>query len=593
MSSTSPQALVPFLPENAPFTAEQRAYLNGLLAGIFSGSPASLPMPAESAAPARPLTILFGSQTGNAETLAKQTAKKAKAQGFAAEVFDMEAYPTERLPNEQNLLIITSTYGEGDPPDNAEELHSFLLSDEAPKLEKVRYSVLGLGDSNYPDFNQCAKEFDSRLAELGAERLHNGVYCDVEFDDDFEEWLSGTLSKANEGEAPATNSAMQSLPAPTEAEEAPGYSRKNPFAGKLLKNHVLNKEGSAKEIRHVEICLNGSGLEYEAGDALGVVPVNCKALVEEILSATGFTGEEPVANPEGGEVALYEALSKFYDITNISKIFLANLAPFANHQKLNELLADGSGDIDDYMAGRQIIDALIEFPGQWETTMDFIGMFKKLAPRLYSISSSPKAHPGHVHLTVGAVRYETHGRSRKGVASTFLADLEEGGEVRVYVQPNKHFKPPVNPNTPMIMVGPGTGIAPFRAFLEERMSTKAPGKNWLFFGDQKSEFDFIYEPQLKLMQGENCLTRLDLAFSRDTAEKVYVQHRMLEQAEELFAWLEEGAHFYVCGDASRMAKDVDAALHEVIAKAGGMSYEDATAYVEKLRKEKRYVRDVY
>ncbi|MEO0795968.1 MAG: sulfite reductase subunit alpha [Verrucomicrobiota bacterium] len=593
MSSTSPQSLVPYLPDNAPFSSEQRAYLNGLLAGIFSSAPSGVP--AAAAEPARPMTILFGSQTGNSESVAKQAAKKAKAQGFAAEVFDMEAYPQERLASEQNLLIITSTYGEGDPPDNAMELHAYVHSDSAPKLDNVRFSVLGLGDSNYPDFNQCAKEFDARLVELGASRMYDGIYCDVDFDEDFERWLDGTLSAASEGgsgngAAPAP--AIDIAP-PAASTKPEGYSRKNPFPATLLKNYNLNKEGSAKETRHVEICLKDSDLEYEAGDALGVVPVNCADLVEEFLQVTQFDGEEGVPGATGDEVPLRLALAEHYDITTISKLFLANFAPFANNQTLNGLLADGNGNIDEYMEGRQIIDSLIDFPAKWPNASEFVAMFKKLAPRLYSISSSPKAHPEQVHLTVGAVRYETHGRSRKGVCSTFLADMPEGTEIRVYIQPNKHFKPPADLNHPMIMVGPGTGIAPFRAFLEERAATKAPGKNWLFFGDQKSDFDFLYQDQLNFMKATKQLHRLDLAFSRDGGAKVYVQHRMLEQAEELFTWLEEGGHFYVCGDASRMAKDVDRALHEVVIKAGGKSEEEAAAYVDELRKQKRYVRDVY
>jgi len=584
------------MPETAPFSPEQRAYLNGLLAGIFSSAPAP-ELNGAGAEPERPLTILFGSQTGNAESVAKQTAKKAKAAGFRAEVFDMEAYPKERLATEQNLLVITSTYGEGEPPDNAMELHAHVHSGDAPKLDQVRYSVLGLGDSNYPDFNQCAKEFDSRFAELGAQRIHDGVWCDVEFDEAFEAWLDGVLAAAGEGGAngnaapavPPASSANGAAPAVA----AEGYSRKNPFPAKLGKNINLNGEGSAKETRHVEICLEGSGLAYEAGDALGVFPVNCSELVEEMLSLAGFDGEEAVPGMDGQETPLRLALKEHYDITNLTKLFLANLAPFANHAKLNELLADGNGKLDDYLAGRQVVDALIDFPGKWATAAEFAGMFKKLAARLYSISSSPKAHPGEVHLTVGAVRYETHGRSRKGVCSTFLADLPEGAEVKVYVQPNKHFKPPEDPTRPMIMVGPGTGIAPFRAFLEERAATSAPGENWLFFGDQKSATDFLYEAQLEAMRDEGALHRLDLAFSRDGSEKVYVQHRMLEAAEDLFAWLENGAHFYVCGDASRMAKDVDAALHQIIEQAGGKSPEAAAAYVDELRKAKRYVRDVY
>jgi len=580
------------MPENAPFSPEQRAYLNGLLAGIFSGAPATATL--EEPAASRPLTILFGSQTGNAESLANQTAKKAKSDGFAPEIFDMADYPLERLATEQNLLIITSTYGEGDPPDNAEELHAFLMSGEAPKLDKVRFSVLGLGDSNYADFNQCAKEFDARLAELGAERLSAGVYCDVDYDDDYDAWLSGTLTAAGEGESENNGSAAQGSSATqsTEDNKPVGYSRKNPYPAKLLTNRNLNGEGSAKETRHVEICLEGSGLEYEAGDALGVFPVNCGELVDELLALSGFDGEEAVPGMDGEETPLRLALAEHYDITNLSKQFLAAYAPFANHEKLNAMLAEGEG-LEEYMNGRQIIDPLLDFPAKWSTAAEFIGMFKKMAPRLYSISSSPNAHPGQVHLTVGAVRYETHGRARKGVCSTFLADLPEETTVKVYVQPNKHFKPPADVERPMIMVGPGTGIAPFRAFLEERMASKAPGRNWLFFGDQKRDFDFLYAEELNAMADQKKLHRLDLAFSRDGAEKVYVQHRMLEAAEELYAWLEEGAHFYVCGDASRMAKDVDSALKQVVMQAGGKTEEEATAYIDDMRKQKRYVRDVY
>ncbi|MGE9296736.1 MAG: diflavin oxidoreductase, partial [Puniceicoccales bacterium] len=541
MSLASPQAIVPFVPETAPFTPDQRAYLNGLLAGIFSN--ASAGQSAIAAEPARPLTILFGSQTGNAEAVAKQAAKKAKAQGFSPEVFDMEAYPKERLGSEQNLLIITSTYGEGDPPDNAMDLHAHVHADGAPKLDNVRFSVLGLGDSNYPDFNQCAKEFDTRLAELGAKRMCDGVWCDVDFDDDFDAWLANSLQAAGEGAANGSSASQSSTVSQSislEPAVEQGYSRKNPFPAKLLKNINLNREGSAKETRHVEILLDGSGLEYEAGDALGVFPVNCSDLVEEILTLSGFDGEEAVPGADGIEMPLRLALKEHYDVTNLTKLFLANYAPFANNEKLNELLANGNGSIDEYLAGRQIVDTLVDFPAKWATAAEFVGMFKKLAARLYSISSSPKAHPGQVHLTVGTVRYETHGRSRKGVCSTFLADMPEGAEVRVYVQPNKHFKPPEDPSRPMIMVGPGTGIAPFRAFLEERVATDASGENWLFFGDQKSAHDFLYEEQLTELKNAARLHRLDTAFSRDSAEKVYVQHRMLEQAEHLFAWLENG-----------------------------------------------------
>lgn len=591
---SQPSNLVPFIPDNAPFSEEQRAWLNGFLAGLYSSASAN-GVAAEAAEPGRPLTILWGSQTGNAESLAKKTAKEAGVRGFNAEVFDMEAYPQERLPQESNLLVITSTYGEGDPPDNAEALHRFIMGDEAPRLEAVNFSVLGLGDSNYPDFNQCAKEFDTRFEALGAKRAAPGVWCDVDFDDDYTNWLGMTFDALANGSSNGVAPAVEdSAEAETSSNDAPAYSRKNPFPAKLLRNANLNRGGSAKETRHVEICLKDSGLVYEAGDALGVVPRNCPQLVDEVLKASGFTGEEVVPGADGGsEVPLKEALSCHYDITALGKGFLKDYANLAKHTQLDEILASANGHIDDYLNGRHLIDSLIDFPVRFASATDLVSMLKKLAPRLYSISSSPKAHEDQVHLTVGVVRYESHGRARKGVCSTFLAELEPGGEVGVFVQPNKHFKPPVDPALPMIMVGPGTGIAPFRAFLEERHATGTTGQNWLFFGDQRSEYDFLYAGQLKQLQEDGCLHRLDTAFSRDGAEKVYVQHRMLEYAAELFQWLEQGAYFYVCGDASRMAKDVDAALRTIIQEQGKLTDEQADAYLDQLKSQKRYLRDVY
>ena len=590
MSTTESTLTVPCVPENAPFTTEQRSWLNGMLAGIFSQAPA--PLAPQQSGPALP--ILYGSQTGNAESLARQAAKSAKAGGFTPEMIDMESYPHEQLATATQLVIITSTYGEGEPPDNAKPLHDFLHGDQAPRLDKLRYAVLGLGDSNYPDFNRCAKEFDQRLSELGAQRLCESVYCDVDFEDDYAQWFDAVLEAADK--SPADNasvvtSTMTELEPPKPQET--GYSRKNPFPAPILENLNLNREGSLKETRHLAFSLEGSGLTYEAGDALGVFPRNCPALVEEILRVTGFDGDESVPNPEGGDIPLHLALSEHYDITGLSKLFLAHYAPLANHPELNELLADGNDRLDAFLHGRQIIDPLVQFPARFGSARDFVGTLKKLSPRLYSISSSPNAHPGEVHLTVGAVRYETHGRARKGVCSTFLAGLMPGDNVSVFVQPNRHFKPPAQADRPMIMVGPGTGIAPFRAFLQERQASAASGKNWLFFGDQRSGYDFLYEDQLTQMQGGGYLHRLDTAFSRDGTDKVYVQHRMIEQGRELFAWLEEGAHFYVCGDASRMAKDVDAALHAVIGEHSGLGEDHARRYVEILKKEKRYVRDVY
>ena len=373
------------------------------------------------------------------------------------------------------------------------------------------------------------------------------------------------------------------------------YSRKNPFPAKLKTNRKLTKEGSAKDTRHFEIVLEGSGLQYEVGDSLGVFPTNNPALVEEILSVLGFTGEEQVPDTAGNPVTIREALTRFYVITEMDKKLLAAIAekdPTAAHF-LPMVTPEGRAELEAYFWGREVIDPLLAHPAAKFTPEEFVKCLRKLQPRLYSIASSQKAHPSEVHLTVAAVRYESNGRKREGVCSTFLSDRAGEGPAPVFVHTAKHFRVPEDPATHVIMVGPGTGIAPFMAFLQERKATAATGKNWLFFGDQKAATDFLYREELEAWQKEGVLHKLSTAFSRDQAEKIYVQHRMLEAAEELYAWLEQGAYFYICGDASRMAKDVDTALHKVVETAGGKSPEEAAAYVEELKKSKRYRKDVY
>lgn len=373
------------------------------------------------------------------------------------------------------------------------------------------------------------------------------------------------------------------------------YSRKNPFPAKLKTNRKLTKEGSAKDTRHFEIELTGSGLAYEVGDSLGVFPTNNPTLVEELLGVLGFSGEEQVPDPNGNPVTIREALTSHYVITGKDKKLLAAIAEkdSAAAHFLPMTTPEGKAELDAYVWGREVIDPLLAHPAAKFTPEEFVKCLRKLQPRLYSIASSLKAKPNEVHLTVAAVRYESHGRKREGVCSTFLADRAGEGPVPVFVHTAKHFRVPEDPATPVIMVGPGTGIAPFMAFLQERKATAASGRNWLFFGDQKAATDFLYREELEAWQKEGVLHRLSTAFSRDQAEKIYVQHRMLEEAAELYAWLEQGAYFYVCGDASRMAKDVDAALHQVVEKAGGKAPEEAAAYVEELKKSKRYRKDVY
>ena len=573
---------VPFIPDTAPFTPEQRAWLNGLLAGFYSRAPGQIidhkSQIINSAASLTPLTILYASQTGTSESLAKKAAKAASSRGFAASVLDAGTVSADQLHTHANLLVITSTYGDGEPPDSAKALHT-ALRDGTHALASVRFSVCALGDTNYTLFCQAGKDFDAYLEKHGATRIHPRAECDVDYDAPFSTWLNSALSAFAPASAPPVPEIVNHK---SQIINGTAYSKSQPFPAPVLSVRPLNAPGSAKEVNHVEFDLSAAGpaLAYEAGDALGVIPRNDPALVSAILAALGADGEEAVPTP-AGELPLRRAITEYYDLGKPTPALLEALG-------LNSPPpAPGSPLLD-------VLDALQSAPTPKPTVTMLVTVLRKLAPRLYSISSSPKAHPGHVHLTVGAVRYEHAGRLRKGVCSTFLAERALAhGTAGVFVHSNKAFRPPADPATPMIMVGPGTGIAPFRAFLQERAATRAPGKNWLFFGDQKASTDFLYADELHALRASGVLTRLDLAFSRDQPEKIYVQHRMLENASELYAWLEQGAHFYVCGDASRMAKDVDAALHRVIETAGNRTPAAAAAYIQSLKTAKRYQRDVY
>lgn len=591
------EQLIPCLPENAPFTPEQRAYLNGFLAGIFSRAPAlaGVASPATPVETLAPLSILFGSQTGNAENLAKRMAKEAGKRGFAPTLHDLARYPIAQLASEERLLIVTSTYGDGEPPDNAKAFWNFLNGPAAPKLAQMRFSVCALGDSNYPKFCGFGKDVDLRLESLGAQRAHARADCDVEFEEPFAKWLNEALTKIG-ARSMANREPAISSPAQDNAEAAASkYSRTNPFPAALVTNKPLNAPGSSKDTRHFEFALDGSGLNYEAGDVLGVTPSNCPELVDDILAALKCSGEEMVAGRDRTGMPLREALLRDFEITKIPHALLAAMAERSSDTLLKTLAAPGAnGDLTTFLHGREVIDLLLAHPAVKFAPAEFVALLKKLQPRLYSISSSLKAHPARVHLTVNIVRFESLARRRKGVCSTFLAErAEPTATVPVFVQANKNFRPPAESDRPMIMVGPGTGIAPFRAFLQDRRAVGATGKNWLFFGDQRSATDFMYRDELESMLRDGVLTRLDTAFSRDQADKIYVQHRMREHANELFAWLEAGAHFYVCGDAKRMAKDVDDALHEVIQAAGGRTADQAAEYVNCLKSERRYQRDVY
>ncbi len=566
----------------APLSPTQAAWLSGYFFALSGAQPiAQAPQPLVSL----PLmTILYGSHTGNGQGIAETLMERASAQGVNARLCDMEDFDPQELEREQLLFVIVSTHGEGDPPIAAAKLHAYLKNYSGLPLENLKYAVFALGDSSYRYFCQTGKDFDQYLEKAGATRILERVDADVDFEEPAQAWMDRVLKTYREFAGQAQPSGTAAAP----VSKKPGYSKTHPYPAQVLVNCNLNGEGSAKETRHIEIDLGESALSYEPGDALGVYPQNSKAYVEELLTALGMSGEEQVQ--VGKEtVSLYQAFSQLLDITTLSQPLIAKYAELTASESLKALLEDERA-YHEYTWGRQILDLVIEYPLRGIRAQEFVELLRKIPPRLYSIASSLKAHPKQAHLLVGVVRYHSFGRDREGVCSNYLARAQVGERLPVYVQANKNFRLPEDTEAPVIMVGPGTGLAPFRAFLQERRAVGATGKNWLFFGDQHRATDFLYGEELIQMHREGFLTRLDLAFSRDQEQKIYVQHRMLENAEELYRWLEEGAYFYVCGDASRMAKDVHQALLEILAKE---SQSDPNEYLAELQTTKRYLQDVY
>ena len=579
----------PNIPQNAPYSDTQRAWLGGFFAGMHSHMLQSASSANQT--DARIINILYGTQTGNSESVATDAASVAKTHGLLPVVKSMDEIDIDTLAKMEYLLIITSTYGEGEMPDNAQLLWDSISADSTPRMENIQYSVLALGDTSYDLYCKAGIEWDERLTELGANRLYDRIDCDVDFEDAAENWISSVIPMMAGGVAildglTSTISASGTL--------GPKYNRKNPYSSKVTCNRLLTSEKSSKETRHYEFSLEGSDLTYEAGDALNVVPLNCPELVADIVKAIGCTGQED--EPVNGENTLFsEALRTHFEIKLPSKELLQEIAKRSSDPELNDLLqADDKDKLSNYLWGRDTLDLLRQFPDVEFSAAEFIALLKPLQHRAYSISSSGKMHPDSVHLTIASVRYHSHNRDHKGVCSTYLADLvDDHSEVKIFFSPNKSFRVPEDDSLPMIMVGPGTGIAPFRAFLQEREFRKASGKNWLLFGDRNAATDYIYQDEIEAMQASGLITRLDLAFSRDQAEKIYVQDRMRENGAEMFIWLEQGSSFFVCGDATRMAKDVDKALHDIIEQYGNKTAEQAIDYVNQLKKEKRYVRDVY
>ncbi|MBM6600201.1 assimilatory sulfite reductase (NADPH) flavoprotein subunit [Priestia megaterium] len=577
-------------------TEAQKMWLSGYLTASQSTSAEGTP-DVSTSAPAqtkqtvsKDVTILYGSQTGNAQGLAENTGKTLEAKGFNVTVSSMNDFKPNNLKKLENLLIVVSTHGEGEPPDNALSFHEFLHGRRAPKLENFRFSVLSLGDSSYEFFCQTGKEFDVRLAELGGERLYPRVDCDLDFEEPANKWLKGVIDGLSEAKG---HSASAAVPAEAPAGTSP-YSRTNPFKAEVLENLNLNGRGSNKETRHLELSLEGSGLTYEPGDSLGIYPENDPELVDLLLNEFKWDASENVTvNKEGETRPLREALISNFEITVLTKPLLKQAAELTGNDKLKALV-ENREELKAYTQGRDVIDLVRDF-GPWNVSaQEFVAILRKMPARLYSIASSLSANPDEVHLTIGAVRYEAHGRERKGVCSVLCSErLQPGDTIPVYLQSNKNFKLPQDQETPIIMVGPGTGVAPFRSFMQEREETGAKGKSWMFFGDQHFVTDFLYQTEWQKWLKDGVLTKMDVAFSRDTEEKVYVQNRMLEHSKELFQWLEEGASFYVCGDKTNMARDVHNMLVEIIETEGKMSREQAEGYLAEMKKQKRYQRDVY
>lgn len=614
---------VPVLPPTAPFEPSTRYFVDGLLAGMFSRTPLpgaephsvqAMPSgPVSSGANSEeaetagklPVTILWASQTGNAEGAAIDCAKKLQQAGYDIRLVNMNQYSVNDLAKNRFALFIASTFGAGDPPDNGDSFYQSLKAENAPLLQDLHYAVLAFGDSNYDLFCGFGRNLDTRLEELGALRLLDCAHCDTDFQEQADAWtkdISGLLSvfagsPESSGPAAASGSSSTPVPAPGPATPGPeqhGYHRNHPVPSRILFKKCLNEAGSEKETRHYAFELKSAGVQFEAGDALGVWPANCPDLVGNLLRTLDIEPSTPVMVKGQGVLPVNEALRRHYEIARIAPEMLRFVRDHSQNRKLSKLLESGNqAELKQWLWGRQLIDLLQEFPVAL-SAQELVEQLKPLQPRLYSISSSPKAHPHEVHITVSTVRYENNGNARKGVCSTFLADLvTEDTEIPIFIQKNAHFRPPANPGAPMIMIGPGTGIAPFRGFLQERKASGAKGKNWLIFGEQREDSDFYFRGELEALREEGFLQRLDTAFSRDQAEKIYVQHRILEHGAELWAWLQEGAHFYVCGDARQMAKEVDAALKTVIRQHGGMTADEANDYVKEMSLTKRYARDVY
>tara|TARA_R110002049_G_scaffold4504_3_gene31304 strand:+ start:252 stop:2072 length:1821 start_codon:yes stop_codon:yes gene_type:complete len=576
----------------------QLQWLSGYFEGLIQTSldktaVGSLPLGSDPNVDVEPKTekvhILFGSHTGNSEGLAKDLHTRAKDMGIDAVISDMASFKTRELKGIKKLAVIVSTHGLGEPPVQAEDFYNYLHSKKAPNLAHLQFSVLALGDSSYLDFCQTGKDFEAVLEKLGAQKIVPRQDCDVDYADEAETWQKQFLTAIIQTNG--QNTAVQVQDLPNNQVNGAQYSRKNLFEATILEKINLNGKGSSKETIHVELDLEGSGIKYEPGDALGVYGANSPKLVLSVLESTNLSGKEEVETFEGDKT-LYDALTYNYELTPLSKTTLSSYAELTGHEGLKKILGDKIA-LQKYLSGRDFLDLINEVPYEL-SSKELISVLRKNTARMYSIASAQEVAEDEVHLLVSVVRYNAYGRNKDGHCSSTLADrLEIGDKVKIFVDKNTRFKLPKNPEAPIIMVGPGTGVAPFRAFMQQREVLERKGPSWLFFGDRNFTTDFLYQTEWQQYMKEGVLTKADVAFSRDQEQKHYVQHRMLEKGKELFEWLEKGAHFYVCGDAQKMAKDVDIALKQIIQQQGGITIEKAEEYVKNLQIANRYQADIY
>lgn len=563
----------------------QRLWLSGYLAGGLAAAPeATTP---GGAADAVPVTILFGSQSGNSEALALRLSQQFEARGTAHRVLDMLDCRKADLEQARELVVIVSTHGDGDPPERAAPFFELLFGRKAPQLSRSRFAVLALGDTSYEHYCAAGRRVDTRLEELGAQRAMPRIDCDVDFEAAAANWIDSTVQAFAGRAAAAINAPAE----PVSASIARVWTRKSPFAAEILANQPLTARGSTKDVRHVELSLDGADLSYQPGDALGIVPRNAGAEIEALLSQLDF-GVDTLVRAGERELPLGTALCEHFEIGTLTAAFVRRYAQAVHSPALLQLVDDATA-LNRYLYGRDLRDLVAEHPPRGLDAKAFAALLPPLAPRLYSIASSARATPDEVHLTVGVVAHESRGRARRGVVSGSLASLGTDATLPVYLHRNDGFRLPTDPAAAILMIGAGTGVAPYRGFLADREASGASGRNWLLFGDRSFELDFLYQAEWLAWRRRGLLTRLDVAFSRDQPEKIYVQHRLRENGADVWRWLQDGAHLYLCGDATHMAPDVERTLLDLARDHGGLDAEAAREYLLELQRQRRYQKDVY